>query len=206
MNETDAFLRKYLNDPMGGIKEWLIFFGKVLINPRPQTFQEIARNSGGKFRAAVLWIVIFCCVLYLFSTLTTGVVLSPVPLLSFMLVVPTVTLFWVFCLQWVYHLLYHGNHNLYVGLLCGVVCILVPVNLVRVVLLVIPVAGPALSWLVFAYQAILLVVAVQAITRIKVFQAILGVVVSSLITAGAIYLLSILMLRLASSTALLFFS
>jgi len=203
MNETEALLRKYINDPMGGIKEWLLSFGKVLINPRPQTFQDIAGNSDGKLRAAVLWIVVFCCALYLFSTLTMGVILSPVLLVSFMLVVPAVLLLWVFCLQWAYRLLFHGNLNLYVGLLCGVVCILVPVNLVRMVLLVTPVVGPALSWLAFAYQGFLVVVAVQAITRMKFVQVILAVVVSSLIAAGAIYLLSNFMLRLASIITML---
>jgi hypothetical protein len=206
MNETEVFLRKYFYDPLGGIKEWLVLFRKVLINPRPQTFQEIAGNSEGKFQAAIVWIVVFCCMLYLFSALTTGVVLSPIPLLSFMLVVPIIILFWVLCLQWVFRLLFRGNHRVYEQLLCGVVCILVPVNLVRVVLLVIPFAGPALSWLVFAYQFFLLVIAVQAITRMKNLQVILAVGVSSLITAGAIYLLSTLMLRLASTTAMLFLS
>jgi hypothetical protein len=45
---------------------------------------------------------------------------------------------------------------------------------------------------------------VYAITRLKIIQAIMVVVVGSLITAGFIYLLSIFMLRLASLTAMLF--
>jgi len=206
MNETEAFLRKYFNDPMGGIKEWLISFGKVLINPTPQTFREIASNSDRKFRAAVLWMVVFCCFLYLFSVLTSGVVLSTVPLLLFMLVIPSGILFWVFCMHLVYRLLFRGRFNLYDGLVCAAVCILIPVNLVRALLLVIPFAGPLLSWLVIAYQVILVVVAVQAITHLKYLQAILAVVVSSLITAGAIYLLSIFLLRLANTTAMLLLS
>jgi hypothetical protein len=206
MNETEAFLRKYLNDPIASLKEWLTSFGKVLINPRPQTFREIADHSAGNLRAAVLWMVVFCCLLYLFSTLTTGVVLSPVPLLSFMLVIPTAILFWVFCMHFVYRLLFRGRFNLYDGLVCAAVCILIPVNLVRALLLVIPFAGPLLSWLVIAYQVILVVVAVQAITHLKYLQAILAVVVSTLITASAIYLLSIFLLRLASTTAMLLLS
>jgi hypothetical protein len=204
MNETEIFLRKYFYDPLGDIKEWLVQFRNVLINPRPRTFQEIAGNSEGKSRAAIVWIVVFCCLLYLFSVFTSGVVLSPIPLLSFMLVVPIVILFWVLCLQWVFRLLFRGNHRVYEPLLCGIVCILVPVNLMRVVLLVIPFAGPALSWLIFVYQVFLLVVAVQAITQMKYLQVILSVVASSLITAGVIYLLSTLLLRLASTTAMLF--
>lgn len=203
MNENDAFLRKYISDPIGGLRLWLTSFGKVLVTPGPQTFREIADRSAGKLRAAVAWLVIFCCLLYLFSVLTTGVVLSAVPLLLFMFLTPTVLLFWVLCILFIYRLMFHGDFNLYGGLVCAAVCILIPVNLVRAVLLLIPVAGPVLSFLAFAYQGILAVVAVYAITRLKILQAIMVVVVGSVIAAGVIYLLSIFMLRLASTTAML---
>jgi hypothetical protein len=176
----------------------------VLVNPRPQTFRGIADRSTGKLRSAVAWMVVFSCLLYLFSVMTSEVVLSPFPLLLFMILTPALTLFWVFCLYFIYRVWFRGNNQLYDGLVCAVACILIPINLVRAILLMIPIAGPVISWLICVYQALLAVIAVYAITRLKIIQAIMVVVVGSLITAGFIYLLSIFMLRLASLTAMLF--
>jgi hypothetical protein len=203
MNENIATLRKYFSHPVEILKEWLTSFGMVLVRPRPQTFRAIAGNSSGKLRSAVWWMVAFSCLLYLFSVMTSGVVLSPYPLILFMILTPTLTLFWAFCLYFVYRFLFRGTIYVYDGLVCAAACILIPINMVRAVLLLIPIAGPALSGLIFVYQGLLAIVAVYAITRLKILQAILLVLAGSLITAGVVYILTIIMLRLASLTTML---
>ncbi len=184
---------------METIKDWLDTFSMIITKPSPQTFVIESRKAKGKFASAVAWIALTAVVVQL-TIYNLGDFFSLFKLIKAFLFTPIVFIFFIFCIHTFYQRFFGRKKYYDEELLYLAVGIFVPFVIVGFLTMYIPVVGRALSWIALAYPVILTVIAVAAITKLKIWQSAI-VVFSGLIAATIGYfIIPALILSLMSST------
>ncbi len=184
---------------MDEIKDWLTTFGMIIVKPVPATFIGEAEKAKGKFASAVAWIA-FVAVFVEANILIFLGHFSLSRLVKALLFVPIVVIFSVFCLHMFYQKFFGRKKYYHEELLYLIVGIFVPFVVASILATYIPVVGEVLSWIVLAYPVILTVIAVKAITRLKIWQSVIVVFCGLVVAIIGYVVIPILILNLMSST------
>lgn len=180
------------------VKDWLVTFSRIIIKPLPQTFVVESKKAKGKFASAVAWIALTAVVVQLIIY-NLGGFFSLSGLIQAFVFTPIVFLFFVYCMHAFYQKFfgrkkYYDEEMLYLS-----VGIFVPFVLVGFLIAYIPVVGGVLSSIVLVYPVILTVIAVTAITKLKIWQSVIVVFSSLVLAAIGYFIIPILIYSLMSS-------
>ncbi len=180
-------------------KDWLVTFSRIIVKPSPQTFVAEAQKAKGKFASAIAWVA-FTAVVVQLIIYNLGGFFSLSKLIKAFLFTPIVFLFFVFCMHNFYQKFfgkkkYYDEEMLYLS-----VGIFAPFVLAGFLVTYIPVVGGVLSWIALVYPVILTVIAVTAITKLKIWQSVIVVFSSLVLATIGYFVIPALILSLMSST------
>jgi hypothetical protein len=171
---------------MDVLKDWLVTFGMIIIKPLPQTFLMESEKAKGKFTSAFIWLVFVVILMNIHVFLVRKTFLIPAFLFT-ILFLPIVFLFFVFCIHMLYKRLFKRKKDYYTQLLYLIVGIFVPFTIIYVCFAQIPVVGEVLFWTTLIYTLILTVVAVTAVTKLKIWQSIAVVLLGSVLAIDGFF-------------------
>lgn len=153
------------------LKDWFTTFGMILIKPLPQTFVKESAKAKGKLPGIVGWLI-FITTLESIYYFTFRRFFSLALLLESVLLLPVVFLLFVFCVYKFCQKLTGRKKDYYSELLYLIVGICVPFSIISFGVAYIPgIIGYILGWITSIYPYILIIIAVKAITRIKIWQS-----------------------------------
>jgi hypothetical protein len=175
--------------------EWLAAFYRVLIRPRPSTFVEFSQKARGRFEAGIVWLVLTALAAVLLP-LAAGAPFDPATVLAGVVVLPLGVMLWAAAVDFLYRRIYDHQARLYNALFYCIVCVFVPTTILNALLQLVPMVSSVADWLVPLAQVALVTMAVIAITRLRLWQAILLVAVSAVTALVASLLLTLLFARL----------
>ncbi len=180
---------------MRDLRDWLGTFGMIVIRPLPSTFVKEAKKAEGKFASAVVWLVLVVLAAHVWLYLVTG---SPDALLAAVatvFLIPIAFLFLVYCIHMLQQRLFRKKAYHYPELLYLLVGICVPIAVVNVILGRGALAD-ILFWVICAYGLVLAVMAVAAVTRLRIWQASIAVVLSLILAAGGFVCIGLFIISL----------
>lgn len=175
--------------------DWLTTFWKILISPTPGTMRKEAEKATDKFPSAVAWLVFFAVYLFTFYTLVVKQ-LFIAGLIMIVLALPLSVILATSAMHFIQQRIYKRKQYLYDKFLYLTVAIVLPVQILYTPLSAILLVtsqttiGNVLGYAVLLYQAVLLVIAVKAVTKLAYSEATIIVVVS-MIAAALVFLCTI---------------
>jgi hypothetical protein len=181
------------------VKDWLSTFGMIIARPLPETFLVEAKKAKGKFAGAVAWIA-FVAVFAEANVLILLERFSFSRILKALLFTPIVFILSVFCIHMFYQKFFGRKKYYDEELLYLIVGIFVPFMLASILVSNIPIVGGVVSWIIFAYAVILTVIAVKAITKLKIWQSVIVVFSGLVVAAIGYFVIPLLIFSLMSST------
>ena len=120
------------------------------------------------------------------------------------LFMPIVALFFVFCVHRLYQKLFGRKKNHYDELLYLIVGSYVPFVLVSIFIALIPGVGKILFRITMNYPLILVVIAVKAITKLKVWQSIVVVGLGALLAMAGSLMIPLFITSILHTTSVMF--
>ena len=185
---------------MSAFKDWLITFGMIIIKPVPDTFLEESKKAKGKLPGVIAWVVFATCIAHLSIYLNFHYVYSLGTIILTIIVFPVILLFFVFCVHRLYQRSFHRNKDYYQELLYIMVGIFVPIfGIMSSLISLIPQIGEAFSIILSVYSVFLAIIAVKAITKLKLWQAGVSVVVGFVLAAAGVLVIPAILLSLMST-------
>ena len=167
---------------MDTMRDWLGTFALIIVRPIPSTYMAELSKAHGKFGSAVAWMVFWAIALNVNLALFDNY-FSVSTLLTSILLLPIGFLFFVFCVHWVSRRVFTLPKDRYDELLYLVVANFVPFMVISGLVGWIPMVGRAFGDFALYYPLILTVVALKAITGLRIWQAIIAVVLAAIIAA-----------------------
>ncbi len=171
---------------MDDLKDWLRTFGRVVIRPLPSTFLEEAEKANRKFASAVGWLAFVVVVVHLYLFVVTRVPDTLLAALATVFLVPITFLFFVFCVHLIYRRLFRRKEDHYEELVYLLVGIFVPFVFVNL-LVGVYVPSNIPLYVALIYTTGVMVVAVGAITKLKLWQAALTIMLSLTVASLAFF-------------------
>ena len=179
--------------PSNELTNWLESFWKILIFPSTKTFAKEAEKANGKFGSSVAWLVflavyIVCIAMLLVKDYPFNFLL----LIVLVMAIPAAVVTLTSAMHLVYQRVFHGKQYIYDALLYITTIILIPFQMIAIPLsLAVPVEiGNPIFDLMQLYQLALLVWSLTVISKLKLWQAAITVLIGT--TVGAITLVCIL--------------
>jgi hypothetical protein len=165
------------------IQDWLGTFWRILISPVPKTFVEEAEKAHDKFASAIGWAVFLAIYSYLVPILA-GYTFNFTVFVLLLLILPLVVVLVPSTAHFMLVRVFHRKEYLYDKILYIFTAILVVFQLITNLTFFVPAKiAPVLNSLLIAYTAVLLIIAISAIAKIKYWQAV--IVTFSSVVAGA---------------------
>lgn len=163
--------------------DWITSIWKILISPIPNTFINESKKAKGKLVSAIIWTLFLVAYNYVLNFLLFKREYSALVIGFSFLLYPITVLFFVFLLNLVYRKLFHRKKSYYDEFLYFTVIDLVLYYLIVSLVLPIPKIGITLSWILGTlYPVILLTIGVISLTKLKIWEAVVTVLIS--ITIG----------------------
>ncbi len=162
------------------LKDWLTTFWKIIIKPTPETFLEEAKKAQGKLSTAIVWLVLSIIFICAYVYFTFDYLFPPASIIGTILIFPIVFLVLVFFTHLFYQRLFRRKKDRYSELLYLFVGIFVPFVVINLLVGLIPDIGLILADIVLVYIFVLAIVAVKAVTKLKLWQSIVTVVLGLL--------------------------
>ena len=181
---------------METIKDWLQTFGMIIIKPLPNTYITEAKKAKGKFPSAVAWLVIYAVAINAYVYLQPQHYFSPSTMLVSILILPLVFLLFIFSLHQLYKNLFGRKKDYYDELLYLTVGNFVPFILINLAVASIPKVNTIVSWAALFYPLILTIIALMAITKLKLWQSIVIVILASLVASVGFFCIGAIILSL----------
>lgn len=173
---------------------------QILIRPTAETFRAVGANHAGRFASslimAVLTYAIASQVTYVYFQLRPDFVFSYIAAL--VMFFPLLCLFWVFFIHQLYKKLFGRSKDHYAELAYILFLAITLSNLFDIPFLWIPDSFKTYTgWLPTLYLLILAVVAVSSITKLRWWQSVITVVLSTVISViisfmGIIFIFSVM--------------
>lgn len=175
---------------MEHVLKWIPAFCKIVIKPN----EAVIRNEGQKTKhvmaGLVFWSVLVSVMQKLFEVVVLGIPTNPASAISLMVLLPIILIFFVYILHYLYLKLFHRKKVYHEQMLFILPNIILGLTIVQYILDLIPGVGLYLGYLANLYMLILLIQAVKAITRLKLFQSITVVILSVIISGvSAIFII-----------------
>ena len=180
------------------LKDWLGSFGEIVIHPSEGTFLKEARKAQGKTGSALGWLLFLTAFIHVFNLVVFNYVYPIYVIVSSFILIPIGFFFLAFCLDTIYRKVFHRKKTYYDEFLYIGVAIFFVSQIFILLLSVIPALRDTyLSWALFLYPIILLIIAVKSLTKLKGWQASLTVVLSVVLASlfllcGPLFLFSLI--------------
>lgn len=180
------------------LKDWLGSFWAILIHPSESTFLEESRKAQGKMGSAVGWLLFMTVFLHVYNYAVFNFFYPVYAVISSFILIPLDFFFLSFCLDTIYRKVFHRKKTYYDEFLYLWVAIFIVSHVFILLLTLIPaVRDSFLSWALYLYPIVLLIVAVKSLTKLKAWQATLTVALSvtlavSFLVCGPLFLFSLI--------------
>lgn len=172
---------------------WLESFWKVLVSPSSKTFIREAGKGNGKFGSSVAWLAFLAVYVFLSAVLLAdaSAYSLAVPIIL-IIVLPGSVVILTSAMHFVYQRFFHRKSYIYDALLYITTAILVPFEMIAIPLsLALPVEiGNPVFDIFLLYQLALMIWAFAAISKLKIWQAVVTVLIG--VIAGAFAFVCIL--------------
>jgi hypothetical protein len=166
---------------METLKDWLVTFGKIIIRPSAGTFRTEAKKAKGKLGSAIAWIVLQTVAYHLINFVARGFTDPMDSVFAMLFIFPIEFIFFVFCLHLMGKRLFHLEQDHYEEIVYLMAGILLPFMSFSYLVGLLPDIGTILGWAITMYIPVLMVIAIKAVTRLRVGQTIVVVVLSVLL-------------------------
>lgn len=169
------------------MKRWLYTFWRILIHPLPTTFIEEAKKAQNKLTVVVVWIEIGIALVYFLEFLATRYIPSLRTVLSAVIFLPIIFLFYVFSVNLVYMRVFHRRRNIYnelLYLMTSILLITIVFSSMFSFLPRTPIIFDYISFLPFLYGFILIIITVHAVGKMKFWQATVTVFLSTVLAVA----------------------
>lgn len=188
------------------LNDWFNDFGRVLIAPHPDTFKEIAKHANDKFSGGVVWVLLAIladriCLWLSSATEDSNSIAFAWTLVLNLIAAPLLFIFFSYFLNFIYKKMFNRKKDCHEAIYYLSILIFVPLSFVTAVLRFFPSVVTWVSWIILGYQLLLLIIAVKAITHLKVWQAVVSVLVSLPLTFFAFICFALWLPSLMDSTA-----
>jgi hypothetical protein len=179
------------NGKMRATKEWLVAFWQVTYHPFPQTFLNISKNARGQFAGAMAWLIFISIYAASFDylSLLPGADLDLFLLKVFAgsVAIPILVLFYVYWIRFFHRKVFHRNKECCDELLYVITIIYVVTVFLSKLMTFVPISPEASMVIAYAYLLVLAAVAVQAITKLHLWETIAAVISSFLLTIATYF-------------------
>lgn len=168
---------------MDSLKDWLETFWRVIFRPSRKTFLEEANKAEGKFGQGMF--IIFLLGVYLQALLQAelGGEFRGFSGLAFVMFYPLIFLLYVFWVNTLYKKLFRRKRNNYIQIFYLQVAIISPLTVLNTLVIFFPRLNVVLDLSTVSYGIVLSVIALQALTDLKFWQATLAIVLSVILGA-----------------------
>ena len=171
---------------MAIFQDWLLTFYRIIVSPLPRTFINEAKKAKGKFPSAVLWLTLAVLIADAIIYFATGY--FPVSrILMSLIFLPIIFLVFVFSLDILYKKLFDRKKSYYDELLYLVVGVYTPFSVISSLTSLIPKVGQILSWILFVYPLLLVILLLKSLTNLKFWQASVVVSLGTILTLGSLF-------------------
>lgn len=179
---------------------WLKDFADVTIRPFPNTFSRIAEHSQDKWIGGSFWLAVLMAIVSV-SPILVGQPVAFALMVFGAVLLPIGALLWAACLNYLTNRLSYRTRNLHDKLYYSLVCILIPTTLIGLIVAFFPIPFGILNLIVLLYQLLLIGIAVQAITKLKLWQTVVVTVLGSTIALAMIACMPMAIFSLSQSVA-----
>lgn len=181
------------------LKDWLGSFWHVMIYPSQGTFAHESQKAGGKTTSAIGWLIFLAVFLHLYNYVVFKSVSPLSVVLLTLLLIPLDFFLLAFWLDTISRKVFHHKTSsyeqfLYIGVVIGVVSQI----LFSILNLIPPLRGYYLAEASYLYPIIILIVAVHSLTKLRIWESIITVILSVLLSLIIFACTSIFLLSMAS--------
>jgi hypothetical protein len=173
-----------MGENMSVLLDWITSFGKILGKPTPQTFRQEAEKAKGKTNSAFVLLFLFlplsCVILHHFFRFPCSPDDLPAEFIM-SIFFPLLFYFYVLFTNFLYKRLFKRKKDYVDELLYLYVIIFYLCYIFNVATSYIPVIGFYLSWGTYLYFIILNILALRSLTKLKLWQSTITVIISLLI-------------------------
>jgi hypothetical protein len=180
------------------LKDWISSFWKILIHPSESTFLNESQKAQGKTGSALNWLLFMTVFIYVFNYAVFNYIYPIYVIISSLILIPIDFFILAFCLDAVYRKFSRRKKMYYEEFLYLEVVIFIVSQMLILLLSLIPaVRNTNLLWVLFLYPVVLLIVAVKSLTKLRVWQATIAVILSvtlaaSFLICGPLFLFSLI--------------
>jgi hypothetical protein len=179
------------------LKDWLGSFWKVMIYPTQVTFVHESGKAKGKTTSAIGWLLFLTVFVNLYNYVVFKYAFPISVIILAFILLPLDAFFLAFWLDTISRKVFHCKISYYEEFLyLGVVIAVVDQVLFSTLNLIPAVRGSYLSGASSLYPIVLLIVAVQSLTRLKVWQAIITVILSVILALIVFICITVLLLSM----------
>ncbi len=179
------------------LKDWLGSFWKVTIYPARVTFINESVKAKGKTASAIGWLLFLTVFVLLYNYAVFKFVFPVLVIILTFILFPLDSFFLVFWLDTVSRKVFKCKISYYDEFLyLGVVIAVVGQILFSILNLIPAVRGYYLLWASYLYPIVLLIIAVQSLTKLKVWQAFVTVILSVILAFIAFICITVLLLSM----------
>ena len=164
------------------LKDWLGTFWRILISPLPKTFVEEAEKAENKFTSALGWAAFIAIYSYVMPSIITRQVFNFTILALLLLACPLAIVLVPSATHFMLQRVFHRKEYLYDKVLYIYAAIIIVFEIFIDLTFFFPAnIASLISYLLRAYQLILLVIAIKAIANIRYWQAIATILCSAIV-------------------------
>lgn len=193
------------------LNDWFNDLWRVLIAPHPNTFKEIAKHAEDKFSSGVVWVLLAVLANRLLVWIDPN---APKynpndeawAFVFLLILFPFLVIFFSYFLNFVYKKFFKRKRDCHQEIYYISVLIFVPFTIFTGLIRFLPFSSTVLlwpMWIVNVYQLILFVIAIQAITNLKYWQAFVTFATALLLASFAFICFAAWLPSLMNSTATL---
>jgi hypothetical protein len=193
---------------MASLKNWLNAFWRIPLKPFPKTISDVSSYARtNTWQQAVAWSAIIALIYQLHYIF---ILKNPRPpnlsfwsSMMFIVVLPIELLFFVFWIHTLFHKVFKRKRDCYKELLFVITAIIVGLSLLTIPISLIPQIGVWLGWAITIYQVLLVLLAIKTITKLMLWESIVVLIFSLLLTASIAVCLPLFIITMLDSTATL---
>lgn len=189
-------------------QEWVYDFQQVIFHPNLHTFAKVSKNASDKFSSGVVWLLIAVAIdraIWLVDPQfdKSDPVRIAAGIVFLVIVVPIFFIFFSYLANYIYKKVFHRKKDCHEEIYYASILIFVPFTIITAIFRPWPPANIWIVWGLYIYQLILCVLAIQAITHLKLWQAIVTLTLSLPLALFAFICFATWLPSLMNSTATL---
>jgi len=171
---------------MVSLKYWLVSICLVFIKPIPKTFKKITQDVKGVLGASIAWVVLMTSIFIItvgqLGFYEGGYIAQ---LIIAIIIMPIWFLLFVYLLEYINKRVFHRKQSWYEELLFSTTIVFILTTVLDLIPIVLNYENDMLNLALLIYPIALLIISVIAITKVKIWQSIVSVLLVSGLSVGA---------------------